>query len=206
MIADIKFAFHVISHPFDGFWDMKHEKKGKMWVAIVCIILFAIANFISAEFSSFLFNDTKFKLADILFEFEKVGILLIVVCLANWSVTTLMEGEGTFKDIFMTFGYACLPVSIITIPATILTNVASYSEGVYINILNYGAMVWFIALLFFGLMTVHQYSLGQMVLTTILTIVAAAVIIFVYLLFFSLITRMFTFFATIFKELSFRLK
>ena len=26
---DFKFAYHIMFHPFDGFWDMKYEKKGK---------------------------------------------------------------------------------------------------------------------------------------------------------------------------------
>ena len=129
-----------------------------------------------------------------------------MVCAANWSVTTLLDGEGTFKDIVMVFGYSCLPITLIQIPAALLSNIASFSESVYIYILNVGAMVWFLFLLFFGIMTVHQYSLGKMFLTTLLTVAAAAVLIFVYLLFFSLITQMGTFIATIYKEIAFRLR
>ena len=150
MKSDVKFAFHILSHPFDGFWDMKREHKGKLYIAIACILLFAVTNVFSAEFTGFLFNKTKFELVDFLFELEKVGIIFLLICTANWSVTTLLDGEGTFRDIVMVFGYSCLPISLIKIPTAIISNIASYSESVYINILNAGAMIWFVVLLFFG--------------------------------------------------------
>ena len=206
MKADIKFAFHILSHPFDGFWDMKRERKGRLYIAIICLLLFVLSNVVSAELTGFLFNKAKFEMVDFLFELEKVGILFLLVCTANWSVTTLLDGEGTFRDIVMVFGYSCLPMSLIRIPTALISNVASYSESVYLSILNVGAVVWFILLLFFGFRTIHQYTLGKMFFTTLLTFAAAAVIIFVYLLFFSLITQMGTFIATLYKELSFRLR
>ena len=206
MLADIKFAFHIMFHPFDGFWDMKHEKKGRLWLALLFVFLLGITNIISAEVTGFLFNPTKFQNVDFLFEMEKVIVLCILICTANWSITTLMDGEGSFKDIVMVFGYSCLPMILIQIPAAFISNIASYSEIAYINILNVGSVVWFIFLLFFGIMTVHQYSLGKMFATTVLTVAAAAVIVFVYLLFFSLLTQMGTFIATIYKEIAFRLR
>ena len=206
MLADIKFAFHILLHPFDGFWDMKHENKGRLWLALLFVFLLGITNIISAEVTGFLFNPTKFQNVDFLFEMEKVIVLCILICTANWSITTLMDGEGSFKDIVMVFGYSCLPMILIQIPAAFLSNIASYSEIAYINILNVGSVVWFIFLLFFGIMTVHQYSLGKMFATTVLTVAAAAVIVFVYLLFFSLLTQMGTFIATIYKEIAFRLR
>ena len=153
-----------------------------------------------------LFLSSKFQNVDFLFEMEKVIVLCILICTANWSITTLMDGEGSFKDIVMVFGYSCLPMILIQIPAAFISNIASYSEIAYINILNVGSVVWFIFLLFFGIMTVHQYSLGKMFATTVLTVAAAAVIVFVYLLFFSLLTQMGTFIATIYKEIAFRLR
>ena len=24
------YAFHIMTHPFDGYWDMKHEKRGTL--------------------------------------------------------------------------------------------------------------------------------------------------------------------------------
>ena len=32
-IDSMKYALHVITHPFDGFWDLIHEKRGTMAAA-----------------------------------------------------------------------------------------------------------------------------------------------------------------------------
>ena len=201
---DLRFGLHVITHPLDGFWDMKHENRGRLWVAIAGIVSMALTSVFSKETTAFLFGGSAIPKTDLITEFTKVLILFLLVCVANWSVTTLLDGEGTFKDIVMTFGYSCLPVTLINIPKALLTNVCTYSESAYIGLMSAAAIIWFIGLLFFGLMTVHQYSFGKMLLTTVATIAAAAVLTFVYLLFFSLITQMGTFIATVIREISFR--
>lgn len=201
---DIQFAFHILTHPFDGFWDMKRNKQGKMYIALICVGLYILTNIIKAQLTGFLFNERKFEIVDVMFEIQKVGIIYILFILGNWSITTLMDGEGSMKDIAMTFGYACLPISLIQIPVAIVSNFATYGEGVYISVLNAFSFLWFLFLLFFGIMTIHQYSLSKMVVTTVITIVAILAIIFVYLLFFSLIAQMSQFIAAIYKELSFR--
>ena len=35
MADSINYAFYVLFHPFDGFWDLKHEKKGTIRAAAV---------------------------------------------------------------------------------------------------------------------------------------------------------------------------
>ena len=36
----LRFALHVITHPFDGFWDLIHEKRGTMAAAHTFLFLF----------------------------------------------------------------------------------------------------------------------------------------------------------------------
>ena len=38
--ASLRYAFHVITHPFDGFWDLIHEKKGTIAAANTFLFLF----------------------------------------------------------------------------------------------------------------------------------------------------------------------
>jgi hypothetical protein len=202
---DIRFAFHILTHPLDGFWDMKREKRGRLYIAVGCIALLIISNIFTAEAKGFLFNPAAFVPVDAFFEAQKILVILAVFVVGNWSVTTLLDGMGTMKDILMTVGYACLPVSLIHIPVAILTNVLTYRESIYVGILQSGAWIWFFCLLFLGIMTIHQYTVSKMALTAAVTVVAMAVIVFVYLLFFSMITQMVTFMLAIYKEITFRM-
>ena len=60
-------------------------------------------------------------------------------------------------------------------------------------------------LLFFGTLVTHDYSLGKNVITMIGTILAMVVIMFVIILFSSLVMKMVTFVIAIFKEVGNRM-
>ncbi|MPN65137.1 hypothetical protein SDC9_212916 [bioreactor metagenome] len=116
-----------------------------------------------------------------------------------------MEGEGSFKDIVMMTGYACLPLVIIRFPVAILSNLCTYSEEIYLNTAVTLSAVWFTALLLIGIMTIHQYSVGKMLGTVLITGVAMAALVFLCLLFFNLFSQLVGFVFSIYKEMSLRL-
>src|SRR5690606_13002120 len=97
----VKFPLHIIVHPYDGFWDMKYEQKGKVRVAMTVLILIVLSSILQKQFSGFLvnFNDPRElnSLEDIAF----TVLPFFLFCVANWSITTLMDGEGKFKEIVM---------------------------------------------------------------------------------------------------------
>ena len=37
-----KYARHVITHPFDGFWDLAHEHRGNLAAATTFLIMFLL--------------------------------------------------------------------------------------------------------------------------------------------------------------------
>ena len=84
--------------------------------------------------------------------------------------------------------------------STILSNVLTTSEGSIVSLLVSIAYVWVALLLFFGMLVTHDYSLGKNFLITIFTIVAMAVIMFVAILFSSLVIKMVTFVMSIITE------
>ena len=71
-----------------------------------------------------------------------------------------------------------------------------------INLLVTIGYVWVAFLLFFGMLVTHDYTIGKNVLITICTIVAMAVIMFVAILFSSLVIKMVTFIIAIITEIA----
>ena len=124
---------------------------------------------------------------------------------ANWCLTTLFEGEGSFKDVFIATGYALAPLPWFIIPATICTHFASSNEASLISLAVTIGWVWAGALIFCGVMITHDYSLGKNILTCLGTIVGMAFIMFVAILFSTLIMRIIGFVSSIVSEISYRL-
>ena len=125
--------------------------------------------------------------------------------LANWCLTTLFEGEGSFKDVFICVSYSLVPLVLLIIPATALTNVMTTNELGITSMLISVAWIWVGLLVFYGVMVTHDYTLGKNFLTIIGTIIMVGVIMFVVILFFALITRIYQFGYNIYVELSYRL-
>jgi len=205
MKEDIRFALHLTIHPFDGFWDMKYEKKGKMKVSVAIMFLVVLTLIFESKATGFIFNPFSNRPLDIVFQLERVFLPIALFCVANWSVTTLMDGEGKMKEIAMATGYALLPLVLLRVPLAIITNALTLNETAYVNAIANFALLWTGLLLFAGVMTVHQYSFLKTIATLILTVFAMAVIIFIIILFVSLSAEIVGFFYTIYKELQYRL-
>ena len=189
---ELLYSAHLIFHPFDGFWDLKHENRGSVRGALT---------FIGLTIVSFCF-----KYAGINVFFEIIGVMLPIMLFvtANWCLTTLFEGEGSFKDIFVATGYAVAPLPFMTILSTALANVLTAEESGILTMINNIAYVWVGILLFFGVMITHDYQLGKNILTIIGTIVGMIVIVFLVALFATLIGKIISFISNIITELSFR--
>ncbi len=201
---DIKFAFHILFHPFDGFWDMKRENRGKLSVALLILLLWGFTNIFTKQVSAFLFRPTLLVQVKFLNELFSVVLLGGLFCIANWSVTTLMDGEGRMKDIVMTLGYAALPIVLIQIPLAAVSNVLTYSELNFYQILSWVSYAWFFVLLFFGILTIHQYSLLKGLFTLLLTLVAMVFIAFLCLIFFNILSQMVGLVQAIYTEIMLR--
>ena len=183
---------------------MKREGRGSLIFALLLVGLWIVANILSRQVTGFLFTETTVSTVDLPAEIRNVAVLFLLFTVGNWSITTLMGGEGTFRDIAMTFGYACLPLSLIGIPLSFVSNVLTYSEAGYVTIIQGAAWGWFFFLLFFGQLTVHQYSFGKTVATVLLTVAAMAVLTFVAMVFMELIVNMVGFVTALFQEIMLR--
>lgn len=201
---EILYGFHLIFHPFDGFWDLKHEKRGSVRAAFFYILVTIIAFTYQAVGRSYIYNP-RGGFASIFIQVISLMVPLLLWVTANWCLTTLMEGEGSFKDIFIAVGYAILPLPIFVIPATLLTHIATASEAGIINLLITIAWTWVGLLIFFGMMITHDYSLVKNVVTSVMTIMGMAFIMFVGILFSTLVAKIIGFISSIVTEISYRL-
>ncbi|WP_461248498.1 YIP1 family protein [Treponema sp. R6D11] len=124
---------------------------------------------------------------------------------ANWSLTTLMDGKGRMFEIYMSVCYALTPYVIITAITIILSQFITFDEGAIYWVLASFAAIWTGILILAGMMMVHDYSLVKTVLSSLLTIVGMGVMVFIFVIFFSLISDAVSYFVSLYKEILFRL-
>ena len=182
---------------------MKHEKRGSVRGALVVDAAVIISYMYYTVGRAYIFNPDKtgIRIINVLLT---VLVPLMLWCVGNWCLTTLFDGEGTFKDIFIASSYSLFPLVIFMIPMTLVTNIASLDESKLISLFVSLAFVWLGMLLFFGMATTHGYSMGKNILIMIATVIGMMFIMFIIILFFNLIQQMVSFVTDIITEISFR--
>lgn len=193
-------------HPFNGYWDLKYVRSQKTSLMLSFGILFMLilTNILGSQYSGFLVNMNNPRYLNSLLEAVYVLVPVLFWCVANWSLTTLMDGEGKFAEIFITTCFALLPIVLINFPWIWISNFISAQESSFYYFFKNFAVIWSGLLLFVGIMTVHQFTPGKTVGTILLTVVAMAFMAFLTLLFFSLLQQMIVFVSTIYQEIVLR--
>ncbi len=200
-----RYALRVLLHPIDSFWEMKFEKKGKLLPAVGLMMLFFLVTLFDRQVRAFPFNPAFNTPLDLMYQLQVFLVPVVLFCVGNWTITTLMDGKGKMRDIFMVLAYAFVPVILIRVPTAILSNLMTLEESAYLMIIDYAAIAWAAIILFVGIMTVHQYSFGKTVVTLVLTVCSALIIVFVCLLLFSLIQELIGFAYSVFREMTLRM-
>ena len=200
---EILFGFHTMFHPFDGFWDLKHEKRGSLRASLVFVGLTIVAFYYQSIGIGYVMNPTN-GYSTILAQLIGVLVPLFLFVTANWCLTTLFEGEGSFKDIFIAVSYSLVPVPLLMIPAVFLSNFVITTEASLIALVFTIALFWMGILVFFGTMVTHDYSMGKNLITFVGTIVGMALIIFVALLFSTLVGKIISLITNIVVEIQYR--
>ena len=201
----LRYALHVITHPFDGFWDLVHEKRGSLAAAHTFLFLFLLTRVLKLMCTSFQFISAPVQHMNIFEEAASLLLPFLVLCLANWAMTTLFDGKGRFKDIYMAMCYALVPYVIIQLPMILISHMISFDEAAYYSVLSSVSVIWCVFLAFVGLMQVHDYSPGKTLVFLFFTIFGALVILFLILVFFSLLSDAIGFFVSLYREVAFRL-
>ena len=204
-ISSLKYGTYVIFHPFDGFWDLVHEQRGSLMAAHTWLFLFLLTYVMRLMLTNFQFITAPIQYINI---YEQCGSLLfpfLILCLSNWALSTLFDGKGRFKDIYMAMCYALVPYVLIQLPMILISHMISFDEAAYYSVLSSVSVIWCVFLAFVGLMQVHDYSPGKNLVFLFASVFGALVILFLILVFFSLLSDAIGFFVSLYREVAFRL-
>ena len=199
------YLFYTISHPMDGYYWIRHREYGSVPLAILMVILFSFSFTANRLLASFVVNDLDPRGVDMLYELMGVLAFYLLLCVSNWSVTCLMNGEGRLKDIAVAIGYGTVPMTFVMILSTIISQLIADEEQAFYGILIGVGIAYGVIMMLIGIMQVHNYTLGKTLLTLLITIIAALIIVFLLLLLSNLLGLVYNFFHSIYTELIFRI-
>lgn len=199
-----KYLLYTMNHPMDGYYWIRHRSYGSVPLAILVVICFSLCFSLNRISANFIVNDVEPAAVDSLEELSGVLLLYGLMCVANWSVTCLMEGEGRMRDIAIAIGYAFLPLIPAFLIATGMSHFIVEEEAAFYTLVIGVGVAYAVMLMLMGIMQVHNYTLGKTLQTLLLTFIAMLIVIFVALLLADLVGQVINFIKSIYTELVYR--
>lgn len=199
-----KYLWYTVTHPSEGYYWIRHQEKGSVAIALLLVIAFGLCFSLNRIYASFVVNDVNPRYVNSVSELSGVLLMFLMLCVGNWSITCLMNGEGRFKDIVIALGYAMLPMILTFILGTLISQVVAENEEAFYTIIMGVGIAYTAILMLVGIMQVHNYTLGKTLITLFLTLLAVIIIIFLLLLVSNFIMQVVTFIESIYTELILR--
>ncbi|MCL2403976.1 MAG: YIP1 family protein [Defluviitaleaceae bacterium] len=205
LVKELRYSLHVIFRPIDGFWDLKHEKRGSFKAAMIILAAALITFVIIERYTGFLFNPVNLLYVNIFREIVTFLTIFVLFVVSNWCLTTLMDGKGTMADIAMATAYALTPFILINLPLVAFSNVITLQESAFYYMFLTIGVLWTAGLIILGTMVTHEYTMSKTLLTLFFIIVGMMIMVFLGLLFFSVIQRIVGLIYVLYKEITFRM-
>ncbi len=201
-----QFVKHVVTHPFEGFEDLRWKKAGSMKIAFAIVCILFIQQLAYNRMYGFQYYSDYDKIFNIVpYIFRSFGLfILYVVC--NWAMCTLFDGEGSMKNIFIVTAYSLIPYISGYLIGTVLSHILIRDEYVFIQTFEIVGLAWTVVLFISAMKAVHQFSFGKTLALIALTLVAMVLVIFLLVLLLTLFQQVIIFIFTIYTELSYRLR
>lgn len=204
-LATLKFALYCITHPLDGFWDLTHEKRGSIAAANTILILTLLVRIMKLQFTSFIFLNVYWEGINIFLYIASILFPLALWVVGNWALTTLFDGKGRLGQVYIATCYALVPYPLVQLPLIIFSNFVTVDEREFYTVLSGISLVWVALLIVTAMSQIHEYKMGKNILFTIATLFAMLVMIFILLLFFSMISQGISYFISLGREILFRI-
>jgi hypothetical protein len=202
----LKFSLYTMRRPLDGFWDLVHEKRGNMAAAHTIVVAFILVQIVYLTQTNFTFININMETFSSLFVVLNIVGPLLLFSLANWCLTTLFDGKGRMSDIYMGYAYAMVPQLLIRLVLTPLSHFVTYDEMMILVLMWYIGEYWFYLLILCAMMQIHDYSFGKAIITTVLSLAAMGVMVFIFLMFFAVVSDGFAYFYSLGQEALFRIR
>ncbi|MBE6885654.1 MAG: hypothetical protein E7486_01790 [Ruminococcaceae bacterium] len=198
--------FYVMFHPAGGYELIKTEKRGSILYATLSLAAVIFFRLVSLRYTAFLFNYGRVE--DINFGFEAGQVLLVfAVWIASvWAVGSFIDGEGFFRELYITTGYALMPYAISMLIGTAVSHILSLDEGALYSGISMIGLYWSVILVFMTLMKIQRYTFKRAIVSVFLTLLIILFICFLFVLAYSLVGQFGSFLETVGRELSFRLQ
>ena len=190
VVNELGLTFTFMRHPQETIYEVKFKKRARLIGAIVLYVLFLAIQILKVYLTGYLFNDVGRTDGIKTILLSTLPLLLLVLC--NYYVSSVRDGEGKLKDIFIGFIYALSPYLIFAIPMFLISNIVTYNEEAIYKMVEFVIYAWCGINIILTVMELHDYSFWKALLNILLTLICFVLVLafvaIIYVLGYQLVT------------------
>ncbi|TAH64586.1 MAG: tetratricopeptide repeat protein [Anaerolineaceae bacterium] len=200
VLKDVLFAFKIPKHPIDQYYNLRVNRSGSALGATIIYILLFILYMAYQTSKGFIYQFSDIEDMDI--NAIVIGFLsiLALVIICNYLVTSIKDGDGSLKQVYMIPAYGMLPAMVSMLTVIIMSHFLTQNEAFILTIVMIIGVVWSIINIFLGFQTVHDYTSGETVVSLIITAMFIVIVTIISLIIIIMWERLWEFLKTIGME------
>ncbi|URN94600.1 MAG: nuclease PIN [Candidatus Pristimantibacillus lignocellulolyticus] len=204
LLQQLKHIFYIVRQPIDGFHAIRYEQKGSILSGTIVLVLAISSYAIMSSQIHFLFNPSVIVRAEVFTPIVQFVVIWLGYVISNYLISSLNQGEGRLRDVYIASSYAMFPFIMVGLPLTLISRTMTLNEEAIFMFLQYFLYGWVILLVFWKVQGIHNFSVGETIKTLILTIITMAILAILIFLIFSLSNELIHFVYSIYQEVAIR--
>ena len=201
LLRDAALTRRMCRRPADCAYEIGKNRAGSVIGAAVIYVLFFAAFMLYQTQKGFIYQMQDVQDMDMGFIVVGFWALLLIFIFCNYLVTSINDGNGTLKQIFMIPAYGILPTIGALLLVTAVSHVLTYNESFLLTLVMIAGIAWSVVIVFIGLQTIHEYSFKETVMSLLLTLVFMLIIAIVCIILSMMWNSLRSFLTSVGKEL-----
>ncbi|PGS48756.1 YIP1 family protein [Bacillus sp. AFS041924] len=204
LVSELLLLFKLFRHPIDTFYEIKKLKKASVLSATIFYLLFFIEYLISLNFTGFIFNSElleRFSLFLIISIFFGALTLFVIM---NYLISTINDGEGSFKNVYIGTIYSLAPYLVLSIPVTLLSRIITINESFLFTFTTQIMIGWSLLILFIMIKEIHNFTIRETIKNILLTLFSCVITIVVLFVLYILLNQVIDFVYSVIQEVMVR--
>lgn len=195
--------FYILKHPIDAVYEIKREKRSNVITAFILLCVLFVEYLLLLKFTGFIFNTYSSNIHLGIESVKFFGAIMLFV-FSNYLISTLYDGEGWLKEVFIVVVYALSPIIIFLPFYIILSNIITLNEIILLQILAFYIITYTLILIYVGIREVHNYEIKETFKNILLTIFTMFIIVLICFIIYVFSSQLIDFLVSLLKEVFFR--
>ncbi|MHC0037720.1 YIP1 family protein [Pseudoneobacillus sp. C159] len=204
LVSELLFLGQFFRHPIDSFYYLKRKQYASVLSATILYILLFIEYLLAKFQTGFLFAKPIGVETSLLVETAIVFVPILLFVVINYMVSTINDGEGRLKDIYIGTVYSLAPYIVFILPITLISNVLTFNESFIYLFSTRLIYAWCLLILFIMIKEIHNYSFSETVRNIFITLFGMVIMILVVFILMVLFDQVYDFVYSIVREVILR--